>query len=491
VGFAQSPVPFVNQPLVPDAVAPGGPDFTLTVNGTGFVSGAVVDWNGSPLATQFVSASQLTATVPAADIAVPRTASVTVVNPAPGGGRSNVAFFSIVLSSREFGGFVLSSFSTLWWGSTPVSAATGDFNGDSKLDLAVGNQYGNAVSVLLGDGLGDFTLASSPVTDESPTSLAVGDFNGDGNLDLVVGNSGGVGNLGSVSVLLGDGTGNFTSYPATLVANQALAVGDLNGDGKLDLAVANGQNATIFILLGDGTGNFTIASSLTVGTIGPTAVGDFNRDGNLDLAISSFDTGAVFILLGDGGGGFTLSSSVSTGVGPSSIAAGDFNGDSKLDLAVANSCGSDPACGVSSTGSVSILLGDGSGNFTLASSPAAGLWPKSVVAGDLNGDGKLDLAVADFYGNTVTILLGDGAGNFVLASSPSAGRYPSSVVVGDFNGDGKVDAAATKLARQHRFHSAAVARDALPVQPQLRTATGFHNQLPTDGVLEQYRKYSS
>ena len=85
--LANNPVPFVNQPLVPDATAPGGPDFTLTVNGTGFVSGAVVDWNGSSLTTQFVSSGQLTATVPAADVAAPRTASVTVVNPAPGGGR--------------------------------------------------------------------------------------------------------------------------------------------------------------------------------------------------------------------------------------------------------------------------------------------------------------------------------------------------------------------------------------------------------------------
>src|SRR5438093_12620277 len=92
--WAQSnPVPFVNQPLVPSAVAPGGPDFTLTVNGTGFVSGATVNWNGTPLATTFVSSSQLTATVPAANIAVAGTASITVVNPTPGGGASSIAFF--------------------------------------------------------------------------------------------------------------------------------------------------------------------------------------------------------------------------------------------------------------------------------------------------------------------------------------------------------------------------------------------------------------
>src|SRR5271169_6147222 len=95
LSYAQAPVPFINLPLMPDATAPGGAQFTLTVNGTGFVSSSVVNWNGNALATQFVSGSQLTATVPAADIATASTASVTVVNPAPGGGMSNVAFFSV------------------------------------------------------------------------------------------------------------------------------------------------------------------------------------------------------------------------------------------------------------------------------------------------------------------------------------------------------------------------------------------------------------
>jgi hypothetical protein len=92
---ALAQVPFVNLPLVPDAAAPGGPQFVLTVNGTGFVSGSVVNWNGSALATQFVSGSRLTATVPAADIATASTAEVTVVNPTPVGGTSSVAFFSV------------------------------------------------------------------------------------------------------------------------------------------------------------------------------------------------------------------------------------------------------------------------------------------------------------------------------------------------------------------------------------------------------------
>src|SRR5205823_1071084 len=97
-----NPVPLINQPLVPDAIAPGGAGFTLTVNGTGFVSGSVVNWNGSARATTFVSNSQLTGNILASDIATASTASITVVNPTPGGGRSNAVFFPITIPTASF-----------------------------------------------------------------------------------------------------------------------------------------------------------------------------------------------------------------------------------------------------------------------------------------------------------------------------------------------------------------------------------------------------
>jgi hypothetical protein len=425
VSYAQAPVPFINLPLMPDATAPGGSQFTLTVNGTGFVSNSVVNWNGSALATQFVSGSKLTAIVPAADVATKGTGWVTVVNPAPGGGTSNVAFFAVAPNEGNSVEF------TLAWspavGELPESAAVGDFNGDGKLDLAVANVLSNTVSILLGDGKGNFTLASSPVVGGEPQSVAVGDFNGDGKLDLAVANWSG----NTVSILLGDGTGNFTLASSPAIDGPVfVAVGDFNGDGKLDLAVADGQN-TISILLGDGTGNFTLASSPAVaGFPVSVAVGDFNGDGKLDLAVADGQN-TISILLGDGTGNFTLAYSPAVGSGPESVVAGDFNGDGKLDLAVAS--------GRSQT--VSILLGDGTGNFTLASSPGVGCWPCTVAAGDFNGDGKLDLAVANSYGIKVFILLGDGTGHFTLASSPVVGSQPYSLAVGDFNGDGKLDLA--------------------------------------------------
>jgi hypothetical protein len=160
LSYAQAPVPFINLPLMPDATAPGGPQFTLTVNGTGFVSNSVVNWNGSALATQFVSGSKLTAIVPAADIATASTGWVTVVNPAPGGGTSNTGFFTVTANTGNSVGFGLASSPPT--GYNPHSMTVGDFNGDGKLDLAVANACGSdpncgsesTLSVLLGDGRG-------------------------------------------------------------------------------------------------------------------------------------------------------------------------------------------------------------------------------------------------------------------------------------------------------------------------------------------------
>jgi uncharacterized protein (DUF2141 family) len=427
VALAQNPVPFINQPLVPDAAAPGGPEFVLAVNGNGFVSGSVVQWNGGAIATQFINGSQLTATVPAANIATARTAaSVTVVNPPPDGGTSNVAFFAITSNIGASVAFTLSSLAT---GTYSYSVAAGDFNGDDNLDLAVADAVSDTVSILLGDGAGNFILASSPAVGSYPVSVAVGDFNGDGELDLAVAIAS---NPGTVSILLGDGAGNFIlgSSSGVGVAPTSVAVGDFNGDGKLDLVVTNGSGVSV--LLGDGMGNFTLASSPATGNVPKSvAVGDFNRDGKLDLAVANQDSNTVSILLGDGMGNFAPASSPAVGELPQSLAAGDFNGDGKLDLAVANL----------NSDTLSILLGDDTGNFALALSPAVGGGSSSVAVGDFNGDGEPDLAVANYFNNTVSILLGDGTGNFSLAASPAVDGGSSSLVVGDFSGDGKLDLA--------------------------------------------------
>jgi hypothetical protein len=322
-------------------------------------------------------------------------------------------------------------------GSLPYSAAVGDFNGDGIPDLAVANNWGNTVTILLGKGDGTFTPAPSPATGSGPIFVAVEDFNGDGIPDLAVANAA----SDTVTTLLGNGDGTFTpaASPATGKQPWSIAVGDFNRDGNADLAVTNLGDDSVTILLGNGDGTFTPAPNLvTNGYPEFVAVGDFNGDGIPDLAVATVPTanstvtnGTVTILLGNGNGTFTPAPSPVTGFFPVSIAVADFNGDGKADMAVTNFASS----------TLTILLGNGDGTFTPAASQATGDVPSSIAVADFNGDGKADLAVTNTSLNSlsVTILLGNGDGTFTTAGSPSTGKDPVSVAVGDFNGDGIPD----------------------------------------------------
>ncbi len=317
-------------------------------------------------------------------------------------------------------------------GNSPRSVAVGDFNNDTNLDLAVANFADDDVSILLGTGTGSFTPASgAPFSvEDGPFSLAVGNFNGDTFLDLAVANQ----NSNTVSILLGTGTGSFSTPAPTFAAGngtRSVAVGDFNNDTNLDLAIANFADNDVSIFLGTGTGSFgTPATNFGVGEAPQSvAVGDFNNDTNLDLAVANFADDDVSILLGTGTGSFTPASGAPISVedGPFSLAVGDFNGDTFLDLAVANS----------RSHNVSILLGTGTGSFVPASGVPIALGrtnPLSVAVGDFNGDTFLDLAVAIFGSNSVSILLGTGTGSFgTPATNFAAGNGPSFVAVGNFN----------------------------------------------------------
>jgi FG-GAP-like repeat/FG-GAP repeat len=179
-------------------------------------------------------------------------------------------------------------------GGTPVSVAVGDFNGDSKPDLATAN-LGN-VSVLLGQGDGTFQGAVNYGAGDGPRSVAVGDFNADGKQDLATAN----GDDNTVSVLLGKGDGSFHSAVSfgTGVVPLSVAVGDFNGDGRQDLATANGDDDTVSLLLGNGDGSFQSAVSFSTGDgPGSVAVGDFNGDGGQDLATTNRDSSNVSVLM--------------------------------------------------------------------------------------------------------------------------------------------------------------------------------------------------
>ena len=345
-------------------------------------------------------------------------------------------------------------------GSRPNSVAVGDFNGDGRPDLAVANTASSTVSILFdstapGESSASFTLAATPTVGSQPVFVAVGDFNGDGKPDLVTANYNG----NNVSILLNSTPPGASSASFTLAASPgvgaqpySVAVGDFNGDGKPDLAVANYNSNKVSILFnstapGASSASFTLAASPGVGAQPRSvAVGDFNGDGKPDLAVANASSNSVSILLnstapGASSASFTLAASPAVGKYPYSVAVADINGDGMPDLAVANA----------GDNTVAILLngsapGASSASFTLAASPAVGSQPVAVAVSDLNGDGKPDLATANYGGNAVSVLLnstapGSASASFTLASY-AVGSNPASVAVSDFNGDGKPDLAA-------------------------------------------------
>jgi len=224
--------------------------------------------------------------------------------------------------------------------------------------------------------------------------------------------------------------------------SERFAQGDLNGDGITDLVVANGNlNGTnVSVLMGNRDGSFQPAVFFNTGGFGPLAVAmaDFNNDGKPDIAVTTLS--GVSVLLGDGKGNFGAPAKFAAGSGPAEIVATDFNGDKKLDLAVVNS----------GSNNVSILLGNGRGGFIPGVTVAVGRSPVGIAAGDLNDDGHQDLAVADSglgargtHPNTVAILLGTGNGSFQPATFISVAAGPLGVAVADINNDSEQDVVVT------------------------------------------------
>jgi hypothetical protein len=424
----ENATPFISD-ISPVSAAPGGASFALTVRGGGFTAPAL-HWQVGKTVTKLTARSitneSFTVTIPASLIGTAHTATLTAVNPdsAPATGVSNTVLFPAAASTPA----AIFSQTTVAATSGSLAILAADFNNDGKPDLAVTYQSG-AIQIWLGNGKGQFKLASTATAGENPTVLAVGDFNGDGKPDLAVAGAG----VGTVTILLGNGDGTFNVGVTIPVGNGpgALVVGDFNGDGYLDLAVGNFGDRTLSILLGNGDGTFALLDTLPMLSVpNALAVADFNGDGKLDLAVALANYDMVQILLGNGDGTFTAGTAPSVGADPLSIAVGDFNGDGFVDLAVANV----------QSNSVSILLGAGDGTFTAGPSPDAGESPFAVAAADFNGDGKMNLAAAG-YGGTVTILQGNGDGTFTTAGAPAASKPGSGLAVADFNGDGKMDLA--------------------------------------------------
>jgi hypothetical protein len=420
----------------------------------------------------YSSAGEYAYSVAVADLNGDHHPDIVVTNQFAGNGDFSDGSVSVLLGNGD--GSFQPAVSYNPGGNDSYSVAIADLNGDGKPDLVIANACegkgsssncnNNSLGVLLGNGDGTFQRARSYATGGSSAfSVVLADVNGDSKADVLLTDQYPGNGPSAVSVIFGNGDGTFQApviYPSGGHIDDAVAVADVNGDGKLDLLIANQgvscsgcSGGGVGVLLGKGDGTFQSPVSYGSGVYYAysLAVADLNGDGKPDLiATSSCITSTscvsgVGVLLGNGDG--TFKAAVNYGSGGEtaySVAVVDVNGDGKPDIIVANSCATGSTC---VSGTVGVLLGNGDGTFRAAVTyGSGGQYATSVAVGDVNNDGKPDLVVANYYTGSsnytgsIGVLLGNGNGTFQPAVSyASGGVGDNSVAVADVNGDGKLD----------------------------------------------------
>jgi len=343
-------------------------------------------------------------------------------------------------------------------GPSASSVVVADFNGDGKLDIAVSDGSTYSVYILLGNGDGTFQAARQFVTGTgvNPISIVAADFNGDGKMDVAVGDQGCPSGCTSytITVLLGNGDGTLQAPQHVTVPGLpfGLAVADLNKDGKQDLAVTAGAGLVV-ILLGNGDGTFQppLTNTLTSGATGPgnVAVADFNRDGIPDLAVATGEGQAVAILLGHGDGTFASPKNYFDSLSdvPNFVAVGDFNGDGYADIAIAET----GCCPSTVDAAVSVIQGKGDGTFGsyqrfIIPGFAIPNAAEYIAIGDFNKDGKNDMAMV--MGGTIggTVYMKNTTGTSPASFSLGSLTLTPSTVAGGSNSTANVMAAANAVA---------------------------------------------
>jgi hypothetical protein len=339
-------------------------------------------------------------------------------------------------------------------GFRPESVVTADLNNDGQQDVVVLNQgqfpdRTSSVSVLLGNGDGSFQPAITTNLLAGATSVAVGDFNGDGKLDLAITS----GLNDAVEVLRGNGDGTFQDNPLVipvgtqhnfLPSQMSVAVGDFLHNGKLDLAVANPGSNTVSVLLGNGDGTFQDRVDYAVGALPLSVAAADLGNGQIDLVVANHDSSNVSVLVGNGDGTFQPAQNIDVKAQafgldshPLTLRVGDFNGDGNPDVLISQFAGFDAGESL-----VTVLPGNGDGTFQAPITQDVGFGLIGLAVGDFNGDGKLDFATAGSPVSGVFVFSGNGDGTFVSSGLfPSGGADPFGVATGDFDGDGRPDLA--------------------------------------------------
>ena len=331
-------------------------------------------------------------------------------------------------------------------GHHPGSIAVADVNHDGKPDIIVANTEDETVSVLLGDGKGHFTPApGSPFAcGKAPNDIAVADMNGDGNFDLIIANTG----TPYITILLGDSKGGFAPSPHSPFTTESyphvhgVVAADFMGNGKPAVITDSWGNDQILMIPGDGHGNLIPPGKLFNTGKRPyerLRSADFNGDGKPDVVTTDLESNAVTILLGDGKGGLieAAGSPFAAGDAPWSVAIGDINGDGKLDLAILPY---EPDVREPKDVGVTVLLGDGNGGFAKMRGSPFSLegcrGPDSVAIGDVNGDGLTDIVVSCAQNHRVMVYLGTKGGGFQISTLDVQTGW-SGLAVADVLGDGK------------------------------------------------------
>jgi len=321
-------------------------------------------------------------------------------------------------------------------------------------------------------GTGSFTAAPAVTVGALPIGATLADINGDGNLDLLVANTGD----SNLAIRLGNGSGGFSGGTQATAANAGLIkTADIDADGDLDvLTVIFGNLVSVF--RNNGSGTLTAAGSVAVGNspLGLT-LADVDGDGDLDLLTANRSAGTVSLRLNDGNGSFAGGTELPVGSFPSDVTAADLNHDGALDLLVANTADDN----------VSVLVNNGAGSFTARPTVAVGDAPRTVVVGDVDGDGDVDFLTPNAVGHTISVCLNDGLGAFsVVAALPAPGTGPTLLALGDADGDGDLDLLSNEstvaLRRNNGYGSFAAAT---PVASMMAAGLAW-GDLDNDGDLD-------